>query len=160
LISWLELEAKAPPLAQVGRERIEARRVALLGTLRKDGSPRISPVEPYLSQGELLIGSMAASAKTRDLFRDPRCVVHSAISAPDNGEPELKLYGQAVEASQELREQCAEGWWCGRPVSIAVVFVLRIVEAAVIEWDLGHGLMIARRWSTTDGLSRETHRYP
>jgi hypothetical protein len=160
LISWQELEAAAPQIAQLGRQRLEVTRVALLGTLRKDGSPRISPVEPYLSQGELLFGSMARSAKTRDLLRSPRCAVHSAITGPDSGEAELKLYGRAVEASHELRERCAEGWWHGRPASVAVVFVVSIVQAAVVEWDLGRGQMIVRRWSTTSGLDEESQSYP
>jgi hypothetical protein len=82
LIKWQEQEAAAPQIAQLGRQRLEGARVALLGTLRMDGSPRISPVEPYLSQGELLFGSMALSAKTQDLLRDPRCIVHSQSVGP------------------------------------------------------------------------------
>lgn len=160
MIKWQEQEAAAPQIAQLGRQRLEGARVALLGTLRMDGSPRISPVEPYLSQGELLFGSMAPSAKTQDLLRDPRCIVHSAISGPDSGDPELKLYGRAVEASQGLREDCAEGWWRGRPVSVAVVFAMSIVQAALVEWDLAKGKMLVRRWSATEGLSQETRSYP
>jgi predicted pyridoxine 5'-phosphate oxidase superfamily flavin-nucleotide-binding protein len=65
---WRDLEAAAPEIARLGRERFERARVALLGTLRKDGSPRISPVEPYLTQGHLLFGTMSWSLKTRDLL--------------------------------------------------------------------------------------------
>lgn len=32
--------------------------VAMLGTLRRDGSPCISPIEPYLVNGRLLVGAM------------------------------------------------------------------------------------------------------
>jgi hypothetical protein len=53
---------------------VEACRVALLGTLRPDGSPRVSPVEPYFAGGELVLGVMAWSGKARDLRRDPRGV--------------------------------------------------------------------------------------
>ena len=78
---------------------LDATRVALLGTLRRDGSPRISPIEPYLAGGQLLIGAMAWSQKVADLRRDPRYVLHSAVTGPDSGEGELKLYGQAAEAA-------------------------------------------------------------
>jgi hypothetical protein len=88
---WRDLEAAAPEIARLGKERFDRARLALLGTLRKDGSPRISPVEPYLTQGHLLFGAMSWSLKRRDLLRDPRCVLHSAISDPDSGEGELKL---------------------------------------------------------------------
>jgi hypothetical protein len=77
-------------------------RVALLGTLRKDGSPRISPVGPYLCQEHLLFGAMSWSIKTRDLQHDPRCVLRSAITVPDAGELEFKLYGRAMEAPSEI----------------------------------------------------------
>jgi hypothetical protein len=58
---------------------LNATHVALLGTLRRDGSPRISPVEPYLWEGQLLIGAMAWSPKAADLRRDLRYVLHSAV---------------------------------------------------------------------------------
>src|SRR5437879_1497384 len=122
MISWHELEAAAPAIAQPGRQRLELSRVALLGTLRKDGSPRISPVEPYLTQGHLLFGAISWSLKRRDLVRDPRCVLHSAISDPDSGEGELKLYGRATEADEQIRNECREGWWATRPADAASVF--------------------------------------
>jgi hypothetical protein len=95
---WRDLEAAAPEIARLGRGRFDRARAALLGTLRKDGSPRISPVEPYLTQGHLLFGAMSWSLKKRDLLRDPRCVLHSAISDPDSGEGELKLYFCSMRA--------------------------------------------------------------
>ena len=82
-MSWHELEASAPEIARLGKERLIHARVGLLGTLRKDGSPRISPVEPYLSHGHLLFGAMSWSLKTGDLLRDSRCVLHSAVTGPD-----------------------------------------------------------------------------
>lgn len=69
-----------PELAEIGRRRLEERHVCLIGTLRADGSPRISPVEPYLVAGDLVIGMMAGSRKAADLLRDPRLVVHSTVT--------------------------------------------------------------------------------
>jgi hypothetical protein len=42
-VTWGALEAAAPEIARLGRERLHAAGVALLGTLRRDGSPRITP---------------------------------------------------------------------------------------------------------------------
>jgi hypothetical protein len=64
--SWAEVEAAAPEIARLGRQRLEEARLALLGTLRQDGSPRISPVEPFFSEGHLLFGAMSWSSKTSD----------------------------------------------------------------------------------------------
>jgi hypothetical protein len=158
-ISWQEFETAAPSIAEVGRQRLEVARVALLGTLRKDGSPRISPVEPYFSQEHLLFGAMSWSLKTRDLQHDARCVLHSAITAPDAGEAEFKLYGRAVEAPSEIREG-SQGWWQAQPPSAAVVFVLTVEQATLIEWNLQLGQMTVRRWSTRDGLTETSRSYP
>jgi hypothetical protein len=160
MISWREFEAAAPAIAHAGARRLEATRIALLGTIRKDGSPRISPVEPFLSEGELVFGAMAWSRKTRDLQRDSRCVLHSAVTAPDQGEPELKLYGRAIEAATEIREACSRGWWQAHPTGSAVVFVLLIEQATLVEWELDEAQMIVRRWSLGDGLSASRRSYP
>jgi hypothetical protein len=63
---WRDLEAAAPELARLGAERLDAPGFALLGTLRRSGAPRISPVEPFLAAGHLLFGLMAWSERTRD----------------------------------------------------------------------------------------------
>ena len=53
-------------------ERIQATGILLLGTIRADGRPRISPCEPYVVDGELLLGMMWQSKKALDLLRDRR----------------------------------------------------------------------------------------
>jgi len=81
MASWQEFETAAPEIAKLGGRRIEVMRVGFLGTLRRDGSPRISPVEPYLSQGQLLFGAMSWSLKCRDLLRDSRCLQEGRMIA-------------------------------------------------------------------------------
>lgn len=157
---WSELEEAAPEIARLGKERLRQARVALLGSLGADGSPRISPVEPYLTQGHLLFGAMSWSSKTHDLLRDPRCVLHSTVSSVDGGEGELKLHGRATEASDRLRNGCREGWWIGRPPEAARVFSLSIDRAAFISWDLEHGELKVRTWSPKLGYREKTRRYP
>lgn len=159
-MNWRELETVAPEIAQLGKGRLDQARIALLATLRKDGSPRISPIEPYFSQGHLLFGALSWSLKTLDLLRDPRCVLHSTITGPDNGEGELKLYGRAIGASAEVREGCSEGWWSERSLDTATVFTLNIEEATYISWDIEHGQMIVRRWSPRRGHTEATRNYP
>jgi pimeloyl-ACP methyl ester carboxylesterase len=82
---WQDLELGAPEIARLGMDRIRTARVALLGTLRADASPRISPIEPYFVEGQLLVGAMTWSRKAADLLRDPRYVLHSAVTGPDSG---------------------------------------------------------------------------
>ena len=60
--------------------------LTLVGTLRHDGWPRISPVEALVWNGQLYLGMMWRSLKARDLLRDPRCVVHTVVTDPTGAE--------------------------------------------------------------------------
>jgi Pyridoxamine 5'-phosphate oxidase len=160
-MTWRYLEAEAPELARLGAERFEAAGVALLGTLRRNGAPRISPVEPFLAAGHLLFGVMAWSGKARDLARDPRCVVHSAVPSADEGVGELKLYGRAVPVDDpELRSAPEGAWWVDRPVGDARVFSLSVDEAVFASWDLEGGRVTLTRWTPGRGLTKRTRDYP
>jgi hypothetical protein len=160
-VIWSEFEAEAPTLARPARARFEATRVGLLGTIRADGSPRISPIEPYFTQNDLLLGAMANSLKARDLARDPRCALHSAISDPDAGEQEFKLYGVVIEVTDKgRREARPDAWWLSHPPDTARVFTLSIDEAASVAWDLEQGRMTVVRWSARSGLEETTRSYP
>ena len=47
---WDDLERQAPNLGRVAYERLIAPGVLLVVTLRRDGTPRLSPVEPLVSE--------------------------------------------------------------------------------------------------------------
>jgi len=96
-VRWDEFSRASPELAALGEERLRGRELCLLGTLRRNGYPRISPVEPDFVDGELMLGMMWLSPKALDLRRDPRCVVHSVVSNRHGTEGDFKLYGRAVE---------------------------------------------------------------
>jgi hypothetical protein len=154
------MELRAPEIARLGMARLTSARLALLGTLRRDASPRISPIEPYIVEGQLLVGAMAWSRKADDLRRDPRYVLHSAVTAPDSGEGELKLWGSADEAGQDLRSGTAEAWWSAWPPDKAIVFCLRIDRAVFVQWDTEQGLMTVHRWSPGSGYNQAGRTYP
>jgi hypothetical protein len=97
MVSWADFAREEPELARLGEERLEATGLCMLGTLRANGFPRISPVEPLLHDGRLYLGMMWQSRKARDLLRDPRCVVHNAHADKSGKEGDFKLYGRAVD---------------------------------------------------------------
>jgi hypothetical protein len=125
----------------------------LLGTLRRDGSPRVSPVGAFFAGGELLIGVMARSAKAADLRRDSRVALQSAVAAPDAGEPELKLYGRVEPSDVEA------GWWTGGRAG-ADVYSMEIDEAVYVEWHVATERMRIRRWTQTRGETVREQTYP
>jgi uncharacterized pyridoxamine 5'-phosphate oxidase family protein len=106
---WAEVEATQPRLATVGLEKLGEPGVVLVGTVRRDGSPRITPVEPFFWEGELWLMMGRGSWKARDLMRDPRVVVHSIVTSPDGKAGEYKVRGRAVvEEDADVNEQVAE----------------------------------------------------
>jgi hypothetical protein len=102
---WEEFAAACPELASLGEERLRARELCLLGTLRKNGYPRISPVEPEFVDGDLMLGMMWQSPKALDLLRDPRCVVHSVVSNREGTEGDFKLYAEAHDVQEPASRQ-------------------------------------------------------
>ncbi|MCI0402148.1 MAG: pyridoxamine 5'-phosphate oxidase family protein [Acidobacteria bacterium] len=93
-MSWAQFKKSAPALARKAEQLFDKTGVVLLGTVRKDGSPRISPVEPLIVRGELYVGMLWKSLKAADLLRDPRCTVHSAIRERMATDGEFKLHGR------------------------------------------------------------------
>ena len=100
---WTEFAAACPELAEIGERRLLGPGVALLGTLRADGSPRISPCEVFIVDGDLMLGMMWRSRKALDLLRDPRIVVHSAVMNRDGKEGDVKVHGQIVDVTEPAR---------------------------------------------------------
>lgn len=87
------MEQAQPRLAGLGRKRLIEPGVLLVATVRSDGSPRISAVEPLVLDGSLWLGMMWQSTKARDLLRDPRVLVHSVVTNRDGSEGEVKIRG-------------------------------------------------------------------
>ena len=142
MFSWADFEQAAPDLAAIGRERIERHGFMLLGTVRHDGTARISPVGVKLVEDQLTMSFVRDSAKERDVRRDPRILLHSPVLHGGDPNDELKLRGRALEIEDErMREQAA--LWTPPPE--LVVFCFDVVSAAFVEWSQGE--MKLRRWS-------------
>jgi hypothetical protein len=97
---WREFAEECPELAELAGERFGRDQLVLIGTLRSDGSARVSAVELDITAGELFIGMINKSIKALDLLRDPRVTVHSLPPGKDNPDGDLKLYGRAVEVRE------------------------------------------------------------
>jgi Pyridoxamine 5'-phosphate oxidase len=96
MVRWSELERQQPRFAALGRERLIEPGVVLVGTIRRDGTPRISPVEPLLWDGEFWLSMLYGSLKAADLFRDSRVLVHGIVTSRDGAAGEYKVRGRAM----------------------------------------------------------------
>lgn len=106
---WNDVESAQPRLAHLGRQRLIEPGVVLVATVRKDGTPRLSPVEAVIMDGNLWLSMMHGSRKAQDLLRDDRILVHSIVTNRDGAEGEYKIRGAAVsETDQAIHERYAE----------------------------------------------------
>jgi hypothetical protein len=157
---WDEFAEACPELAGLGEARLRARELCLLGTLRRNGFPRISPVEPDFVDGELMLGMMWQSPKARDLMRDSRCVVHSVVANRLGNEGDFKLYAHAVDVPDAAKRQryretikARIDWEPDEPnyhlfaLDVdSAGFIIFGEERYGLAWDTEQGL---RRWSLT-----------
>jgi hypothetical protein len=102
---WEDVEDEVPELAVPVRERFEKFTLGVLATLRRDGSPRVTGIEPGFSYGELWLGMMEHSRKGDDLRRDGRLALHSAGTDKEASDPDAKLAGVAVEVLGEAKDR-------------------------------------------------------
>jgi hypothetical protein len=139
-VNWHDFAAASPELATVAKDWIADKHIMLLGTLRADGSPRISAVECDLVGDELVTGMIWQSSKALDLERDPRLTVHSLPPGKDNPDGDLKLYGRAVPAGPELKrayEDALDRRLDWRPPEPYHAFALDITEAGMVRFANG-----------------------
>lgn len=97
MTTWEDVVEAAPELAEVVRGRFEATGLGYLATVRRDGSPRISGIEPWFGGGRLWIGSMDGARKAQDLRRDPRFSLHAANVDKEVADGDARISGGAVE---------------------------------------------------------------
>lgn len=158
--TWQTLHSLAPELVALGEARLRRFRLAMLGTIRGDGSPRISPIEPYLGSGELLFGVIRGSAKARDLLRDPRCTLHSIIDDPDAGDPELTLRGRFVEVEPSLRQADPDAWWLSFEETAPLVGTIELEAASLLRFDLERSELSVMHWTPGGGVTERRKPYP
>lgn len=92
---WSDLVRRQPRLAEIARARLVEPGVVLVATICKDGTPRLSPIEPLVLDGDFWLAMMWGSHKAADLARDHRVLVHSIVTGRDGALGELKLRGLA-----------------------------------------------------------------
>jgi hypothetical protein len=157
-VRWAAFARDCPELGELAREWIADRHILLLGTLRADGSPRISAVECDIVGDDLCSGMIWQSTKALDLERDPRMTVHSLPPGLSNPDGDLKLYGVAVPLDAPSKREYERtlhariGW---NPTEPYHCFAFDVTSAALVRFrDNGRD---AWRWREGEPL-RKTFR--
>jgi hypothetical protein len=94
MTTWKAFTASAPRISAIFTRRFAATgNLCMLATLRSDGFPRISPIEPRIFEDQLWIVGMPNTTKFRDLDRDPRFCLHTATVDTHVSDGDAKLWG-------------------------------------------------------------------
>ena len=147
---------QALDLAERVRSRFESHIHAVLATLRRDGSPRLSGMEAPIRDGHLWLGMMPGSLKAADLHRDPRFSLHSSLDTEQLSLGDARIDGQAVAATPEEVDVFVAGH--RMPIEnpdAMVLFTVRISRATLTRVE-GQELAI-ETWTPSEGL-RELRR--
>jgi hypothetical protein len=155
--TWSDFEEQAPELAGLVRSRFEATGLGFLATLRADGSPRISGIEPLVGPHDVWLGMMPRSLKALDLRRDPRCSLHAASIDKAVTDGDARISGRAIEhLSEEAlaagRQAFAEATGQAPPSGPMHVFSVDITEVMFLQ--PAHDHLVIRSWTPTRGERR------
>ena len=160
-VSWSAFASDAPELAAAVQDVLEGRGFAFAGTIRRDGSPRISPVEVHVSDGRLFVVLIPRTAKAHDLDRDPRIALQTPIASAGAPGVEVKLRARAVDvldsglrAAMAASVEVASGWRPGTQWRYCELFLSSV---AVLDWVDGD--MLLHRWTATHGLRAPERRH-
>jgi hypothetical protein len=148
---WSDIEQAQHRLAHLGHQRLIEPGVVLVGTIRRDGTVRLSPVEPLVMDGDLWLSMMWQSAKARDLLRDPRVLVHSIITSRDGAAGEFKVRGTAREEDDPVVQRRYAGTvagslgWNPEPGRFHL-FAVDISQVSFISYDTPTGDQHVATW--------------
>jgi Pyridoxamine 5'-phosphate oxidase len=148
---WSELEHAQPRLAELARRRLIEPGVLLVATIRRDGTPRLSPVEPYVMDGDLWLSMMWGSMKARDLEHDPRLLVHNIVTSRDGGDGEIKIRGTARQEHDAATQRryadavAASLGWAPVPGRFHL-FAVDIDEVSAVRYDTPTGDQHVAQW--------------
>jgi hypothetical protein len=155
---WEEFAGSASELGALGMEGFREQNLCLVGTLRRDGWPRISANEVYFVDGELMLGMMPNSLKSRDLQRDARITVMTPQCDREAKRGDFKLYGRVAEVTDPAQRQrysdtifAAIEW---RPTEPYPLYRVDMQSAGYISFGEQARLL---RWSPERGVERLRH---
>ncbi|WP_181764721.1 pyridoxamine 5'-phosphate oxidase family protein [Streptomyces albidus (ex Kaewkla and Franco 2022)] len=163
--SWADFRSEEPEFADTVRARFQDFRHHVLGTLRTDGSPRLTGLEADFRDGQLWLGMMIGSRKALDLRRDPRFSLHANPgSDSEMAGGDVRVSGRAVEVGADELERYAAGAPGEQPerfhlfrTELSEVVRVHVEDPYIVfeVWHPGHALRTIRRENEDSTLHEE-----
>lgn len=146
MLTWKQFREARPEMADAGRQLFYQFGVGLafLGTVRRDGGPRLHPMCPVLVEDNLY-AFIEPGPKRKDLHRDGRYALH--CFPPADNEDAIYVTGRAEprDHDPELRKKVEAVFWGERKKSAAPPENVRnelfelLVENVMLTRTTGHG---------------------
>jgi hypothetical protein len=147
-MSWKIFEENCPELAKPGFVSLN-RQIAYLATIKKNGSPRLHPVTPFIGDGILFMFTEPSSPKIHDLHHDGRYALHCAVST-EGPLFEFLVMGTAIDIKDlDIRRHLVR--IAGSPVvnDRYVLFEFQINRVLMVVYD-DQGKPIPHHWKRND----------
>jgi hypothetical protein len=162
MVTWSAFAGEAPSIAEIFVRRHDATgNLCMLATLRSDGYPRISPMEPTIFGDHLVLVGMPNTTKFRDLDRDPRFCLHTATVDPYVSEGDAKLWGEVTNlqdadmhqhfandlfenTGMDLRGQVFDPFYVADLTSASAI-VIEDSQLKITIWKPGEGERVERK---------------
>jgi hypothetical protein len=139
MLTWGDFSQQRPDLASAGQAilyQFGGVGLAFLGTVRRDGAPRVHPIAPLLHAGGLY-GFLVPSPKLADLRRDARYALHT-YPRP-NDEDAFYLTGQV----RFIVDPAARAGLCAAYTAERPALALALEEQTIVEF-LIHSCLLTR----------------
>jgi pyridoxamine 5'-phosphate oxidase-like protein len=150
--AWSQLEREEPEFAARVMALLNAHVHKTIATLRRDGSPRISGIECFFSDGDLWVGSMPGAVKARDLRRDPRYALHSGSADPPDWTSDAKLSGRAEEIRDRERRARIFGAQGPEVSGESHLFRLDLLEVVITGLNAARDRLVIELWKPGAGV--------
>ena len=161
MTDWATFATAEPAFANRVRAILTSTTNCVLGTIRADGSPRLSGIDPFFVEDVLYLGSMEGARKAADLHRDPRMSLHAVPwesrlrrdGAADPGDVDAKLTGLAIPIVNELQQSLVIAALAAErgfdPPAGGDLFAIDLTSAVTISVEDDH--LVVDRWTPGDG---------
>ena len=127
MLTWGEFERSAPEMAKFGVQRLSDR-VMFLGTIRKNGYPRVHPFSPFIAAGHFFAFMEPTSPKGHDIERNGVYVAHSLVKDWNGSEGEFAVTGRARRVDDPAARELAAKGCPYKPAGRYVLFEFFIEE--------------------------------
>ena len=142
-MSWQTLIDGDPELAKIGEQRLHGR-VSYLATVRKNGTPRVHPVTPFIGDGRLFLFMEPTSPKGQDIQRGSHYALHCGVEDNEGGGGEFCIWGTGRLITDLETRELATRFCPYEPAERYILFELAVARAMATTYsDTGP---IRHRW--------------